>query len=171
MWLVQTLDLTNCARAQLLPQIQNVMLLMKGTVLVIFFSFAGLRMAREAWRAATMIGGLFIYNHKGEVLISRVYRDDIGWVLGVKFVLSVLAVSFQCRKRDLVLVFGVSCRCVLKINLWKIIYILKEEHHVRPWRPRRSDLSDYRLFPELFISGYQLYCSRWHRKEHRKCRS
>ena len=26
----------------------------------------------------TMIGGLFIYNHKGEVLISRVYRDDIG---------------------------------------------------------------------------------------------
>ncbi len=33
----------------------------------------------EVWRA-TMIGGLFIYNHKGEVLISRVYRDDIGWV-------------------------------------------------------------------------------------------
>ena len=26
----------------------------------------------------TMIGGLFCYNHKGEVLISRVYRDDIG---------------------------------------------------------------------------------------------
>lgn len=25
-----------------------------------------------------MIGGFFIYNHKGEVLISRVYRDDIG---------------------------------------------------------------------------------------------
>lgn len=25
-----------------------------------------------------MIGGLFIYNHKGEVLVSRVYRDDIG---------------------------------------------------------------------------------------------
>jgi len=25
-----------------------------------------------------MIGGLFIYNHKGEVLISRVYQDDIG---------------------------------------------------------------------------------------------
>lgn len=37
------------------------------------------------WRSAanvkseiTMIGGLFVYNHKGEVLISRVYRDDIG---------------------------------------------------------------------------------------------
>lgn len=27
---------------------------------------------------AAMIGGLFMYNHKGEVLISRVYRDDIG---------------------------------------------------------------------------------------------
>lgn len=25
-----------------------------------------------------MIGGLFIYNHKGETLVSRVYRDDIG---------------------------------------------------------------------------------------------
>nr|XP_026694569.1 AP-2 complex subunit mu isoform X2 [Ciona intestinalis] len=25
-----------------------------------------------------MIGGLFLYNHKGEVLISRIYRDDIG---------------------------------------------------------------------------------------------
>jgi len=34
----------------------------------------------EVWGTATMIGGLFIYNHKGEVLISRVYRDDIGWV-------------------------------------------------------------------------------------------
>lgn len=31
-----------------------------------------------------MIGGLFIYNHKGEVLISRVYRDDIGYVSGEK---------------------------------------------------------------------------------------
>uniref|UniRef100_A0AC34GPM8 MHD domain-containing protein n=1 Tax=Panagrolaimus sp. ES5 TaxID=591445 RepID=A0AC34GPM8_9BILA len=26
---------------------------------------------------AGMIGGLFVYNHKGEVLISRIYRDDI----------------------------------------------------------------------------------------------
>jgi len=25
-----------------------------------------------------MIAGLFIFNHKGEVLISRIYRDDIG---------------------------------------------------------------------------------------------
>lgn len=24
-----------------------------------------------------MIGGIFIYNHKGEVLISRTYRDDV----------------------------------------------------------------------------------------------
>lgn len=27
-----------------------------------------------------MIGGLFVYNHKGEVLISRIYRDDIRFV-------------------------------------------------------------------------------------------
>merc|ERR1712183_890045 len=26
----------------------------------------------------TMIAGLFVFNHKGEVLISRIYRDDIG---------------------------------------------------------------------------------------------
>jgi hypothetical protein len=26
-----------------------------------------------------MIGGVFMYNHKGEVLISRIYRDDIGY--------------------------------------------------------------------------------------------
>ena len=25
----------------------------------------------------TMIGGVFVYNHKGEVLISRVYRDNV----------------------------------------------------------------------------------------------
>lgn len=37
-------------------------------------------MACWDWKTATMIGGLFIYNHKGEVLISRVYRDDIGYV-------------------------------------------------------------------------------------------
>lgn len=41
----------------------------------------GLTMATLDWETATMIGGLFIYNHKGEVLISRVYRDDIGYVL------------------------------------------------------------------------------------------
>lgn len=29
-------------------------------------------------QSSKMIGGLFVYNHKGEVLISRVYRDDIG---------------------------------------------------------------------------------------------
>lgn len=31
-----------------------------------------------AYTPTKMIGGLFIYNHKGEVLISRVFRDDIG---------------------------------------------------------------------------------------------
>ena len=24
-----------------------------------------------------MIGGVFVYNHKGEVMVSRVYRDSI----------------------------------------------------------------------------------------------
>lgn len=32
----------------------------------------------EVELSGIMIGGLFVYNHKGEVLISRVYRDDIG---------------------------------------------------------------------------------------------
>lgn len=32
----------------------------------------------ETNQSQNMIGGLFVYNHKGEVLISRVYRDDIG---------------------------------------------------------------------------------------------
>ena len=27
--------------------------------------------------AVIMIGGVFIYNHKGEVMVSRVYRDNI----------------------------------------------------------------------------------------------
>lgn len=35
-------------------------------------------MIRQADTSVRMIGGLFVYNHKGEVLISRVYRDDIG---------------------------------------------------------------------------------------------
>lgn len=39
-----------------------------------------------------MIGGLFIYNHKGEVLISRVYR----WVLGGE-VLPQLSSLLLCR--------------------------------------------------------------------------
>ena len=28
-------------------------------------------------KSRVMIGGLFVYNHKGEVLISRIYRDNI----------------------------------------------------------------------------------------------
>ena len=34
-----------------------------------------------------MIGGLFIYNHKGEILISRIYRDDIALVSYFQFFL------------------------------------------------------------------------------------
>lgn len=55
----------------------------------------GLTMASWDWEAATMIGGLFIYNHKGEVLISRVYRDDIGYVSqGVKLLQTLLKKFF-----------------------------------------------------------------------------
>ncbi len=32
----------------------------------------------KQYEILNMIGGVFIYNHKGEVLISRVFRDDIG---------------------------------------------------------------------------------------------
>ena len=40
--------------------------------------WSGTGTARCHPNSKKMIGGLFIYNHKGEVLISRVYRDDIG---------------------------------------------------------------------------------------------
>lgn len=44
-----------------------------------------------------MIGGLFIYNHKGEVLISRVYRDDIGRNAVDAFRVSVIHARQQVR--------------------------------------------------------------------------
>ncbi len=33
-----------------------------------------------------MIGGLFVYNHKGEVLISRIYRDDVRFALPLSLI-------------------------------------------------------------------------------------
>ena len=50
-----------------------------------------------------MIGGLFIYNHKGEVLISRVYRDDIGWV----FIQAIL-IAILKNSREINVQFGVK---------------------------------------------------------------
>uniref|UniRef100_A0A915L0E4 MHD domain-containing protein n=1 Tax=Romanomermis culicivorax TaxID=13658 RepID=A0A915L0E4_ROMCU len=44
-----------------------------------------------------MIGGLFIYNHKGEVLISRIYRDDIGRNAVDAFRVSVIHARQQVR--------------------------------------------------------------------------
>ncbi|XP_065186220.1 AP-2 complex subunit mu-like [Sycon ciliatum] len=44
-----------------------------------------------------MIGGLFLYNHKGEVLISRVYRDDIGRNAVDAFRVSVIHARQQVR--------------------------------------------------------------------------
>ena len=44
-----------------------------------------------------MIGGLFIYNHKGEVLISRLYRSDIGRTHIDAFRVSVIHSRSQIR--------------------------------------------------------------------------
>jgi len=39
---------------------------------------------RAAPTAAKMISGIFIFNHKGEVLIYRLYREDIKCVGGAR---------------------------------------------------------------------------------------
>lgn len=44
-----------------------------------------------------MIGGLFIYNHKGEVLISRLYRNDIARTHVDAFRVSVIHSRSQIR--------------------------------------------------------------------------
>ncbi|VDP48114.1 unnamed protein product [Soboliphyme baturini] len=44
-----------------------------------------------------MIGGLFVYNHKGEVLVSRIYRDDIGRNAVDAFRVSVIHARQQVR--------------------------------------------------------------------------
>jgi hypothetical protein len=41
------------------------------------FQFFRFILPKTDARLLTMIGGLFVYNHKGEVLISRIYRDDV----------------------------------------------------------------------------------------------
>ncbi|EDV23794.1 AP-2 complex subunit mu [Trichoplax sp. H2] len=45
-----------------------------------------------------MIGGIFIYNHKGEVLISKIYRDDIGRSVIDAFRVNVIHARQQVRK-------------------------------------------------------------------------
>uniref|UniRef100_A0A8C6G997 Uncharacterized protein n=1 Tax=Mus spicilegus TaxID=10103 RepID=A0A8C6G997_MUSSI len=47
-----------------------------------------------------VIGGLFIYNHKGEVLISQVYRDDIGRNAVDAFRVNVIHAWQQAQLRD-----------------------------------------------------------------------
>uniref|UniRef100_A0A914HBU7 MHD domain-containing protein n=1 Tax=Globodera rostochiensis TaxID=31243 RepID=A0A914HBU7_GLORO len=44
-----------------------------------------------------MIGGLFVYNHKGEVLISRIYRDDVNRNAVDAFRVSVIHARQQIR--------------------------------------------------------------------------
>ena len=64
-----------------------------------------------------MIGGLFCYNHKGEVLISRVYRDDIGRNAVDAFRVNVIHARGQV---------GVNFNFV--INRFKIIFIIRSVH-------------------------------------------
>lgn len=93
-----------------------------------------------------MIGGLFVYNHKGEVLISRVYRDDIGRNAVDAFRVNVIHARQQVRSpvtniaRTSFFHIKVSCYCrfitkvtirplfqrlSLKLNYLLFLYYLK----------------------------------------------
>lgn len=69
-----------------------------------------------------MIGGLFVYNHKGEVLISRVYRDDIGRNAVDAFRVNVIHARQQVRSpvtniaRTSFFHIKVGCYCYLRKN-------------------------------------------------------
>lgn len=85
-----------------------------------------------------MIGGLFVYNHKGEVLISRVYRDDIGRNAVDAFRVNVIHARQQVRSP----VTNIARTSFFHI---KVILMLNKEEESR-----------------LVISNYQLlfiYCS------------
>uniref|UniRef100_A0A8D2DRZ0 MHD domain-containing protein n=1 Tax=Sciurus vulgaris TaxID=55149 RepID=A0A8D2DRZ0_SCIVU len=71
-----------------------------------------------------MIGGLFIYNHKGEVLISRVYRDDIGRnaVDAFRVMLSTRGSSFFHGKRSNIWLAAVTKQNVNAAMVFKFLY-------------------------------------------------
>ena len=78
-----------------------------------------------------MIGGLFIYNHKGEVLISRVYRDDIGRNAVDAFRVNVIHARQQVCLLEYIAVHVIA---IIKINhmdsksspnLSTLVYLLK----------------------------------------------
>ncbi|VDM85423.1 unnamed protein product, partial [Strongylus vulgaris] len=63
----------------------------------------------EANGRPAMIGGLFVYNHKGEVLISRIYRDDVTRNAVDAFRVNVIHARQQVRctfRNNLLVVFG-----------------------------------------------------------------
>lgn len=67
-----------------------------------------------------MIGGLFVYNHKGEVLISRVYRDDIGRNAVDAFRVNVIHARQQVRSP----VTNIARTSFFHIKVKKIVYFL-----------------------------------------------
>ena len=109
-----------------------------------------------------MIGGLFIYNHKGEVLISRVYRDDIGRNAVDAFRVNVIHARQQVRspvtniartsffhiKRSNIWLAAVSI--MMKINS----VVVKNGGHFQ-LIPFKNVSNTYRLF-----SGHETKCER-----------
>ncbi|KAI3384984.1 hypothetical protein SNEBB_005160 [Seison nebaliae] len=85
-----------------------------------------------------MIGGIFIYNHKGEVLIFRSYRDDIGRAAMDTFrvnviharqqqrspVLSLNRISYCYIKRNSLWICGVSKQNVNAAMVFEFLYRL-----------------------------------------------
>ena len=67
--------------------------------------------------ATTMIGGLFIYNHKGEVLISRVYRDNIGRNAVDAFRVNIIHARQQVRS-PVTNIARTSFFHIKKANIW-----------------------------------------------------
>lgn len=64
-----------------------------------------------------MIGGVFMYNHKGEVLISRIYRDDIGRNAVDAFRVNVIHARQQVRF-PVVNIARTSFFYIKKSNIW-----------------------------------------------------
>jgi len=64
-----------------------------------------------------MIGGFFMFNHKGEVLISRIYRDYIGRNAADAFRVNVIHARGQVRS-PVTLLAGASFFHIKKNNIW-----------------------------------------------------
>ncbi|THD24763.1 AP-2 complex subunit mu [Fasciola hepatica] len=64
-----------------------------------------------------MIGGLFIYNHKGEVLISRIFRDDVSRNAADAFRVNVIHARQQVRS-PITIIARTSFFHVKRANIW-----------------------------------------------------